>query len=272
MLDKRIEGAAASVVFDQQVYEVSVPGGGTAQVKVRFALLPVQRWHHLDSVSKRHLGIVGGGGVSVLRAGREIAHGWYLMGSKRKENYDDWWRCEIEFEPILDEHFGITINKQGIRPSPELRDSIAPELESIARILNARVRQAFEDVKFQTAAEASCRVAEAADPDLPVLSGAGGAGHSLRYRIGTAQLPAESMLATNLHDGVLEVQLNVDHPAFKAIYQPLQALPEDTGSGLRTAIELLLLALGRSVLSAPDHADHLIHQLGETYGRMLQKA
>ncbi len=57
------------------------------------------------------LGIVGGGGVSVLRAGREIAHGWYLMGSKRKENYDDWWRCEIEFEPVLDEHFGITINK-----------------------------------------------------------------------------------------------------------------------------------------------------------------
>lgn len=272
MLDRTIEGATASVVFDQQVYEMSLRTGGTAQVKVRFALLPVQRWHNFDNVSKRRLGIVGGGGVSVLRAGREIAHGWYLMGSKRKENYDDWWRCEIEFEPVLDEHFGITINKQGIRPSPELRDAIAPELESIARILNARVRQAFEDVKFQSAAAASCLVAEAADPDLPVLPGAGGAGHSLRYRIGTAQLPAESMLSTNLHDGVLEVHLNVDHPAFKAIYQPLQALPEETGLGLRTAIELLVLALGRSAVLEPEHARDFIHQLGETYGRMLQKA
>ena len=272
MLERLIDGATASVVFDQQVYELTAPGGGTSQVKVRFAMLPVHRWQSLDNVSKRRLGIVGGGGVSVLRAGREIAYGWHLMGGKRKENYDDWWRCEIEFDPILDEHFGITINKQGIRPSAELRDALAPELESIARILNARVRQAFEDVKFQSAAAASCLVAEAADPDLPVLQHAGSVDHSLRYRIGTAQMPADKMFATNLHDGTLEVQLNVDHPAFKAIYQPLQALPDETGAGLRTAIELLVLALGRSAVAGPESAGDFVDSLGETYGRMLQKA
>lgn len=270
MLGKLAEGASASVAFDDRAYELAVPGGGTAQVLVRFAILPVSRWHRLDNVTKRRLGIVGGGGVSVLRAGREIAHGWYLMGNKRKENYDDWWRCEIEFEPVLDEHFGITINKQGIRPSPELRDALAPELESIARILNARVRQAFEDVKFQSAAAASCLVAEAADADLPVLPDMGGTGHALHYRIGTAQLPTGSMLSANLQDGTLDVQLNVDHPAFKAIYQPLQALPDETRSGLRTAIELLVLALGRSAVS--ENARDFIDQVGETYGRMLQKA
>lgn len=272
MLERPIEGATASMVFDQQVYELSAPSGGTSQVRVRFTMLPVQRWQGLDNVSKRRLGIVGGGGVSVLRAGREIAYGWYLMGGKRKENYDDWWRCEIEFDPILDEQFGITINKQGIRPSAELRDALAPELESIARILNARVRQAFEDVKFQAAAAASCLVAEAADPDLPVLPTSGGTGHSLRYRIETAQLPADEMFATNLHNGTLEVQLNADHPAFKAIYQPLQALPDETGSRLRTAIELLVLALGRSAVAQPEGARAFVDQLGETYGRMLQKA
>lgn len=270
MLEKRVEGATASVTFDDQIYELATPDGGTSTVKVRFAMLPVQRWHRLDNVTKRRLGIVGGGGVSILRAGREIAYGWYLMGGKRKENYDDWWRCEIEFEPVLDEHFGITINKQGIRPSPELRNALAPELEAIARILNARVRQAFEDIKFQSAAAASCLVAEAADADLPVLPNSGGAGQSLRYRIGTAQLPPGAMFSADLQDGTLEVQLNVDHPAFKAIYQPLQALPEETGSGLRTAIELLVLALGRSAVM--ENACDFMNQLGETYGRMLQRA
>lgn len=269
MLGKVAEGASASVVFDEQIYELAVPGG-TSQVLVRFAMLPVSSWHRLDNLTKRRLGIVGGGGVSVLRAGREIAYGWYLMGSKRKENYDDWWRCEIEFEPPLDEHFGITINKQGIRPSPELRDALAPELESIARILNARVRQAFEDIKFQSAAAASCMVAEAADASLPVLQDTGGQGQPLRYRIGAAQLPTRSMLSAHLQDGTLDVELNVDHPAFKAIYQPLQTLPDETGCALRTAIELLVLALGRSAVS--ENAGDFIDQFGETYGRMLQKA
>lgn len=92
LLTKRIEGVTASIVFDERAYELTTASGGTAQVRVRFTILPVHRWHRLDNVTKRRLGIVGGGGVSVLRAGREIAHGWYLMGAKRKENYDDWWR------------------------------------------------------------------------------------------------------------------------------------------------------------------------------------
>lgn len=272
LLTKRIEGVTASVVFDERAYELTTASGGTSQVRVRFTILPVHRWHRLDNVTKRRLGIVGGGGVSVLRAGREIAHGWYLMGAKRKENYDDWWRCEIDFDPVLDEQFGITINKQGIRPSAELRDALAPELESVARLLNARVRQAFEDVKFQAAAEASCLIAQAADPDLPVLQVGRGAGRALGYRISTAQLPVGSMFATNLSEGTLEVQLNVDHPAFRALYEPLQALPDETGSHLRTAIELLVLALARSAETSPGSAGDLMEQFGATYGRMLQKA
>ena len=85
MLGKLAEGASASVAFDDRAYELAVPGGGTAQVLVRFTILPVSRWHRLDNVTKRRLGIVGGGGVSVLRAGREIAYGWYLMGNDISE-------------------------------------------------------------------------------------------------------------------------------------------------------------------------------------------
>jgi hypothetical protein len=274
MLTTQVEGATATIAFEPLEYELRTAAGGSACVRVRFASLPVHRWHHLDNMTKRRLGIGGGGGVSILRAGREITHGWHLMGSKRKENYDDWWRCEIEFEPVLDEHFGITINKQGIRPSAELREALEPELESIARLLNARVRKAFEDVKFQTAAEASCRIAEAADRDLPVLrKGRGrGARGPLNYRISTTHLSPDAMFATSLGSNTLDVQLNVDHPAFASLYRPLQALPEGAGAELRTALELLILAFARSAAASTEATDLLVAQWGSTYGRMLQRS
>jgi hypothetical protein len=52
---------------------------------------------------------------------REIDKGWYFMGKKRQENYDDWWRCEVRFPPAIDELFGVTHSKQGISPVQEFR-------------------------------------------------------------------------------------------------------------------------------------------------------
>lgn len=272
MMSTPIEGEAATLAFAPLAYELRTPDGGLGWVHVRFASLPVHRWHDLDKMTKRRIGIVGGGGISVLRAGREIAHGWHLMGGKRRENYDDWWRCEIEFEPALDDHFGITINKQGIRPSTELREALEPELESIARLLNARVRQSFEDVKFQAAAEISCRVAATADPDLPLVTDGRGHGRGpLSYRISTTQLTPELLFATSLNASTLEVQLNVDHPAFPALYAPLQGLSDGTGVQLRTAVELLILSLARASLDSGNGTEQLLAQWSTTYGRMLQK-
>lgn len=274
MLDAQLEGASACLAFEELHYELEAVGGGAAIVTVRFTVLPVERWHHLDNVEKRRNGIVGGGGVSILRAGREIASGWYLMGGKRKENYDDWWRCEIEFEPSLDEHFGITINKQGVRPSTMLREAIEPELESIARLLNARVRRAFEKVNFQAAAEASCRIAAAADPDLPVISSPGRGG-AIQYRLGSEALPMEAMFRSALADRTLDLTMNADHPAFAALYQPLQAIEGEAAAALRTSLELFLLSFARSAVQlerAGHPLDDLVRAWSRTYGRMLQKS
>jgi len=274
MLATKIEATSATAPFEPMEYELQTANGGTGCVRVRFTCLPVDRWHHLDNLAKRRLGIVGGGGVSVLRAGREIAYGWHLMGAKRRENYDDWWRCEIEFEPILDEQFGITINKQGIRPSAALREALEPELESIARLLNTRVRKAFEDVKFQAAAEASCRIAEAADRALPVLRKGRGRGvrGPLNYRISTTRLSSDAMFTTSLASNTLDVQLNSDHPAFASLYRPLQTLGDGPAAELRTAVELLILAFARSAAASADATEALIAEWGTTYARMLQKS
>jgi hypothetical protein len=274
LLTTKVEGVTARLAFDELQYELETTGGDTSVVTVRFAMLPVQRWHRLDNVTKRRVGIVGGGGVSILRAGREIASGWHLMGGKRKENYDDWWRCEIEFAPSLDEHFGITINKQGIRPSATLREAIEPELESIARLLNARVRQAFEDVKFQAAAEASCRIATAADPDLPVIASRGRSG-AIQYRLESDVLPMDAMFRSTMAQRTLSLTLNADHPAFAALYQPLQAIEGEAAAELRTSIELFLLSFARSAVQlerAGQPLSDLVQAWSSTYGRMLQKS
>jgi hypothetical protein len=271
LLSGGVEGASGTLAFEPLRYELETTGGGTSVVTVRFSMLPVHRWHHLDNVTKRRMGIVGHGGVSILRAGREIASGWHLMGDKRKENYDDWWRCEIEFEPELDEHFGITINKQGIRPSAVLREAVEHELESIARMLNARVRQAFEEVKFRAAAEMSCRIAEAADSGLPVIAARGRG--ALSYRIGSEPLPMDDMFRWALSRRTLDLTLNVDHPAFAALYRPLQTLEGDMATELRTALELFLLSFARSTAQMERSGQRfkdLMIAWSTTYGRMLQ--
>lgn len=274
LLSTKINGATSRLAFDPLRYEILTASGSTSFVTVSFAALPVGRWHDLDNSTKRRVGVIGQGGVSILRAGREIASGWYLMGGKRKENYDDWWRCEIEFEPDLDEHFGITVNKQGVRPTTALREALEPELEAVARLLNARVRQAFEEVKFEAAVQGSCRIAGDADADLPVIRTQGRASGALSYHLGADQLPGDPMFDLTLKQRRLDVTMNIDHPAFAALYRPLQEMG-DTGTSMRTALELLLLSFARSVVStgASEKQYHdLLQVWGATYGRMLQKS
>jgi hypothetical protein len=272
LLTTAVNGITAHLAIEPLSYEISVGPVDTAFVTVRFSMLPVSSWHALDNLTKRRVGIVGKGGVSILRAGREIANGWLLMGAKRKENYDDWWRCEVEFDPVLDEHFGITINKQGVRPSRALREALEPELESIARMLNNRVRQLFEEVKFSAAAADSCRIAETADVDLPVLAGRGRSSGPVRYEIRSSQMPIDSMFRADFHQHTLTLTLNVDHPAFGALYKPLQALQEQSSSEMRTALELLIISYARATLQVGADGDDVLRAWSATYGRMLQRS
>jgi hypothetical protein len=271
LLDAEFEGSRASLAFEPITYEIESVSGELSTVTVNFSMLPVHAWHHLDNATKRRIGVVGQGGVSILRAGREIASGWHLMGSKRKENYDDWWRCEIDFDPVLDDHFGITINKQGIRPSTTLSEALEPEMEAIARLLNARVREAFEEVKFQAAAATSCRIAHAAEAVLPPIRGRRVTG-PINYRLGSAALPNGEMLTHSLERQTLDVTLSTDHPAFAALFGPLETMGDSDGNDLRPAVELLLISHIRACYQMGVSGTDMLRAWGETYSRMLQRA
>ena len=53
-------------------------------------------------------------GLSFVRAAREIDLGSFHYYNAKDER-ERWWGCEIRFEPILDELFGVTNNKQAVR-------------------------------------------------------------------------------------------------------------------------------------------------------------
>ncbi len=240
-------------------------GGDVGRIEVRFAELPVERWHALTTSEKRALGVTGTATVSVVRARREVHSGWLLMGDKRRENYDDWWRCEIAFEPTLDELFGITNSKQAVCPTTDLLETLAPDLEAIARALNARVRRRFEMLKLQTPLGTAEALAERADSSLTPVRRRGevpadlqavisnhqsGGDRTGRYRIVVTELPSTTAYEPVLADGCVFLLLNSRHPLFRDLYGPLATSESPRDQETAAQIALCFLAAARAEVAA----------------------
>lgn len=266
----RLSGAAQ--FCDDFVYEIVADPDDrqrTGTVRVRFSELPVGEWSGLSNSEKRSRGISKGAGVSVVRAGREVDYGWFFLGGKRRENYDDWWRCEIQFDPVLDEAFGITHTKQQIRPRPHLLEALASDMEAMARLLNARARKAHQEAKLaERFSESEGRATEkdgmltplpriprSRDKRLLAILGQGarwmprGArsdGARVSYRIMSAALSETAFFNCVREDGRLLLVLNPEHPFYKTMYGRLLDSESSQDAALRSQIELLLLAAART--------------------------
>lgn len=249
---------------DTLEYRLSTPAG-SGMVEVRFSELPVDRWYGLSSVDKRDIGITNAPCVTVIRADREIDRGWYFMGAKRRENYDDWWRCELSFEPSLDELFGITHSKQTISPTPELLDVLVPDLEPIARALNGRVRHQFELVKVSTALGEAEKQATRAEPALPALPRRNtsipreltrildrhlplNSAPDRPYHLIITELPTTSVFEVVARSGQLILLLNAKHPLYRDLYRPLAMSDSNKDQEVAKRVLLAVLAAARAEL------------------------
>jgi hypothetical protein len=238
-----------------------------SKILVRFVELPVEDWHSLSNEEKRLQGISKNAGVSILRAGREIDYGWYFMGGKRKENYDDWWRCEIEFQPDLDKFLGVTHTKQGINPTEQITRLLAPDLEQIAHKLNFNVRRRFmqmrpdcptsseriaseRDAQFEPPSSAITRDlgSNESDGKNPALHRAGSTFTlgGLKYRLEVRDLPSYDFFLSQLDGARLTVTLNRQHPFFDRFYSTLRKAEQIDLAILRRQIELFIMTLGRT--------------------------
>lgn len=93
-------------------------------------------------------------GISVVRAGREIDFGTFDFYDKTNTPFHRWWGCEIRFDPVLDELFGVANNKQQV----ELRDDseaeigpngelILPLWNKLAQIIQPTIKKMVEENK-----------------------------------------------------------------------------------------------------------------------------
>jgi len=256
-------GTKARRFGDELVYELDNGAGASSQVRVVFTELPVERWHDLTSAEKKKLGITAAPPVSVMRASREIDRGWFFMGAKRRENYDDWWRCEISFEPAVDELFGITHAKLGISPRPELLELLERDLEPIARALNSRVRRRFELAKATRPLSEAERQAARAHPSLPPLPRGteriptelrhalkAQTAHQIPYQIAVAELTTTAAFEIVMRAGQLALVFNADHPLYRDLYGPLASSDSPQDQDVAKRVALAILAAARAEVTA----------------------
>lgn len=252
-------------------YELTGPGG-EGSVKVRFSELPISRWHDLPARRKRELGVTNAPTVSILRANREIDAGWFFMGSKRRENYDDWWRCEVAFDPTLDELFGLTHAKQSITPTTELLEVLAPDLEPIARSLNARARDRFHLAQARTPLSAAERRAARAAASLPGIRARSTPPPStlptetavdisqfgdseIPHRVIVSELRGTVPYEVWVNQGQLVLIINSHHPMYRDLFAPLALSESPDEQEWATALTLLTLAAARAEVTLPRSAD-----------------
>lgn len=244
-------------------------------VQVRFSELPIDSWNGLGIDEKRTIGVTNGAGVSIVRAGREIDFGWYFMGRKRKENYDDWWRCEVLFGPELDELFGVNHSKQEIIPTSLVRAELGQHLETIAYSLNHRARQAFSIIKLRSLQykghpESIANSRETLLPpgkDSRLLANPKRlSSKRLDYRLSFCPMRSPELYVWDLNQNdQIALTLNSNHPFVEAIKSDSRTI-----ESLQNAIQCLMIAMVRAELALPTgKKDEVLAEFREAFGNIL---
>jgi len=106
-------GKATNVEFEKPyVIPVEYEPGKLSNVEVRLSMAkPETQAKGQNSELSKHY--ARNQGISFVRAGREIDFGSF--GFVANDTRERWWGVEVRFDPILDELFGVTNNKQSIR-------------------------------------------------------------------------------------------------------------------------------------------------------------
>jgi hypothetical protein len=298
LVNKRATEYGASVFGSPLEFNLSIPLPGKQEVEaagkvlVTFSVLPVVEWHALSNEEKRDRGITKGAGMSIVRASREVDHGWWFFGDKRKENYDDWWRCELRFEPTLDEVFGITHTKQQIRPVADLVSALTPDIEATAKALNRQVRQAHEALKFASAARPAETIAGARERLLPALSTRVPASETQqfdrlakthpvlnepteadsshpKYTLIADSLKTARMFQASRTNGKVVIVLNNEHAFYRRVYLPLSESNEPGLQRLKQQIDLVLLSAARAECMGKPNAQEFLTNWSDVLNAFL---
>lgn len=239
-------------------------------------------------------------GISILRANREVlyAHVPYLIGKKGQssaEAIDRWWGCEISFPPELDDYFEVRFIKRGAQPVPFLRDKIRAIISPAVEGLRGQIQNDFKEKVLEKAKASdhfSDIVSIMAEADKKQPKGKLGSNVTLEeqekeierivreqksddsktpeekkneikerpYSIVPVSYPETFLFETVHMIGKVVVKLNVNHPFYKDVFEPLcgsiDEMDEDSDSDkgtltdeqriIRQSFMLLLLSYAKA--------------------------
>jgi hypothetical protein len=107
----------------------------TAPISIRLFRLPIEEWSALSRKTLRNeLRVFDGMTVSILRNDREVFAG-PMPKITTRHSVTHWYRLQIDFPGVLDEAFGVSANKQGVRlkgyVEEAIKDAIGGEITAI---------------------------------------------------------------------------------------------------------------------------------------------
>jgi hypothetical protein len=240
-------------------------------------------------------------GMTFVRADREIQTVDVFPRSEKDkaaglgswpllQSYAYHWGIEIRFEPALDDAFGITNDKQSVRPIEDFwRVLVDAEIDDKARRENAQQRTMRKKAPELTTpdqpthAEASAGFADlAADdkPEVPPRAKSEAEGNFEKeakeraerdqqseedarkalaaeakkrpYKVIYEELPSDVMFEPEWLNAQVIVHVNTKHPLYQVFYGELLKL--SGGQRAKDALDLLVIALARAELRVDDEA------------------
>lgn len=232
---------------------------------------------------------------------------------------DRWWGCEISFPPELDEYFQVRYIKRGAEPIDSLKDRLKEQLTGPVTSLRQIIKSDRDQKKAQeNRGKSSFQNATQLMSDLNAVLPKGQAGRNMSeeeeqkkvdeilddaisqdgneegereerrkailnsmYSVVPVKCPQNTLFETeNLLDGKIVIKLNVNHPFYEKVINPLcgDISEEDTTESYnekirtRDAIMLLLMSHAKAVASFPEENQDLFENLLTQWGTILNSA
>ena len=231
---------------------------------------------------------------------------------------DRWWGCEISFPPELDEYFQVRYIKRGAEPIGSLKDRLKEQLTGPVTSLRQIIKSDRDQKKAQeNRGKSTFENATQLMNDLNSVLPKGQAGRNMSkedekkkieeildaastpdekaeerearrknilnsmYSVVPVKYPQNTLFETdNLLDGKIVIKLNVNHPFYEKVINPLcgDISEDDTTESYnekirtRDAIMLLLMSHAKAVASFPEENQDLFENLLTQWGTILNSA
>lgn len=245
----------------------------------------------------------------------------YIIGEKgvaASNEIDRWWGCEISFPPELDSYFQVRYIKRGVEPLPEIRNKIREIIQPTVREARKRIQEVWsvqmaresKDLGNFGKAEETMEKIESIlprsrkgqemtkkeeekklDKVVSELSEKVKSQDEYEkkkeeisrkpYSIVPVNYPQNILFDTEYLLGKVIIKLNVNHPFYKKIFQPLCGAWEEHDDestkinnkkdDVKNAILLLLFSYARAEAMFSKN-DDLLMNLKQQWGTMLATA